>query len=193
LNWALDKIPGLICINSSTFFFHCLAPIGVCQSITVGTRNRGEYLEVQGGTGLLEPGLVARAYAVGVDNQWDGDGARRKGGPLLDIARRGWDEAGAARWSAWGRLGGAPGVDVHHRRFGERLGAVTIGEPAGEAAESGTAAGAVGRGGGATREPPRRSWTTQEGPPRAPLPAPSWRAGAQEGIPWVPLWWSWMA
>jgi hypothetical protein len=81
LNWALDKIPGLICIKSSTFFFHCLAPIGVCQSITVGTRNRGEYLGVQGGTGLLEPGLAARAHAVGVDNRWDGDGARRKGGP----------------------------------------------------------------------------------------------------------------
>jgi hypothetical protein len=44
LNWSLNKILGLICMKSSTFFLHCLAPIGVGQSIMVGTRNRGEYL-----------------------------------------------------------------------------------------------------------------------------------------------------
>jgi hypothetical protein len=120
-----------------------------------------------------------RAHTVGVDNRRDGDGARREGRALLDIARRGWDEAGAVRWNARGRLGGTPGVDTDHRWFGERRGAVTIGEPAGAAAETkdaavaddarGVTVGAVAEDkciGGSPQAPPR--WTrTQEGSPRA--------------------------
>jgi hypothetical protein len=60
---------------------------------------------VQGGTRLLVPRLVVCAHIVGVDNRWDRDGARWKGRALLDIARQGGDEAGAARWSARGRAG----------------------------------------------------------------------------------------
>ena len=46
LDRTLNKIPGVVGMQSSTFFFHGLAPAGISQSITVGARNWGEYLGV---------------------------------------------------------------------------------------------------------------------------------------------------
>jgi hypothetical protein len=118
LSKTLNKIPSMVVMESSTLIFHGLVPVGISQSIAVRARDRGECLRMQGDTGLLVPGLVAGGHAVCVYDWWDGDGASREGGSLLDEARRGWDDGGAARRAAWGRVGHTSGVDADDRRLG---------------------------------------------------------------------------
>jgi hypothetical protein len=113
---ARNKVPGTVVMEGSTFFFHGLAPAGISQSIPVGARDWGEYLRVKGDSGLLVPRLDAGGHAVGVDNRRDGDGTRREGGTLLDVARWRWDEVGAALRGARRGGGRASRVDAENWR-----------------------------------------------------------------------------
>jgi hypothetical protein len=97
LSKTLNKIPGMVVMESSTLIFHGLVPVGISQSIAVRARDRGECLRMQGDTGLLVPGLVAGGHAVCVDD-WrvgmalvgrEGPCLTKRGGDGMMVERRG--------------------------------------------------------------------------------------------------------
>jgi hypothetical protein len=55
----------------------------------VRARDGGEYLRMQGDTGLLVPGLAAGGHAVCVDDWWKGPCLTKRGGDGMKVERRG--------------------------------------------------------------------------------------------------------
>jgi hypothetical protein len=94
LRRTLKKVPSMVVVKGSTFFFHGLTPVWVSQSITEGAWEWGEYFGVQTNLWLQVPRFAASRHAVGVDDQRDGDGTCPEWRAMLDVARGGGrDEA----------------------------------------------------------------------------------------------------
>jgi hypothetical protein len=106
------------------FLFHSPALVRISEGVVAGSRDRRPGLCKKGETRLSVPGLAAGGHAMGVEHRRDGNSRRRNWRTVLDVARWGWYDAGAARSSPRGENrrgagdGRASGVDVDDGRPG---------------------------------------------------------------------------